>query len=160
MERAFHYTLHHYKSARALGRENMRVGCVSKSVMRILLCGGVEGESESGSVSQSWGVIGFRILWEFKLVTRQSCRQYRCLSIAFLAAIVSKVTNQSPCHELGGSLYSVTECGVVAFVYEHKPVTDRASACISFHWVVLLTVHWHARWWASCERKKRHYPTH
>ena len=54
-------------------------------------------------------------------------------SITVVATIVSKVTKQSPCHKHGGSLYSVTECGVVAFVYEHKPVTDRASVCISFH---------------------------
>ena len=47
--------------------------CVSKSVMRILLCGGVEGESESGSVSQSWGSLdsvfcGNSNLWQGKAV--------------------------------------------------------------------------------------------
>ena len=93
--------------------------------MRVLVCGVVEGWEWIGiRVSKLEGHCITRFVFrEFKLVTVRSCRRCCCWSIAVLASIVSKYTNQNPCHELGSSLCSVIECSFVAFLYEHKHVT-------------------------------------
>ena len=69
-------------------------------------------ESGSKSVSQSWRVIGFRVLWESKLVTGLSRRRRRCWSIAALVAIVSKTQTRFRFTKLE-SHYVLTErvCG-------------------------------------------------
>ena len=82
VEIPFHYTLPRYKSARALGRKNMWELCAW-------------GDHLQGS----WCAVSLKVENGLESVS-QSCQRCRCWSIAVLASIVLKDTNQGPCHKL------------------------------------------------------------